>query len=139
MKQGKGVLCMIRKRIVVFVIIAVVAVLGVITGVLWNLSSTSAGKQPTLSSSLSSEQTENERVTFTATVLEVYDRSVLVEPTAGSRELRSADRIDVSLSVRDNVSVPQMKAGDIVEIIYDGMIQETYPAGIPCVYAIYMK
>ena len=80
-----------------------------------------------------------DRVTFTATVLQLLEKEVLVEPVEGSAELRSASRIYVSLSVRDNEPVPSMRVGDTIEIDYDGLIQETYPATIPDVYAIRLK
>ncbi len=80
-----------------------------------------------------------DRVTFTATVLQVLEKEVLVEPVEGSAELRSASQIYVSLSVRDDEPVPSMQVGDTIEIEYDGLIQETYPAAIPDVYAIRLK
>ena len=65
---------------------------------------------------------------FRAEVLEVGSGWILVKPLEGEPELRSADKITVSL--RSVQSVPTIKPGDRVEITYSGSIQETYPAQI---------
>lgn len=69
-----------------------------------------------------------ETARFTARVLEVKEdgAALLVEPLEGEAERGSADRIVVTV----NGEVPPLAAGDLVRITYDGMIQETYPAGI---------
>lgn len=69
---------------------------------------------------------------FRALVMEVHDQYLLVEPVNGSAERNSADRIEVSLP--DQTAMP--KVGDEVTIVYDGQIQETYPARITNVYRI---
>ncbi|BCJ94083.1 hypothetical protein acsn021_16520 [Anaerocolumna cellulosilytica] len=75
-------------------------------------------------------------VTFQATVL-AADTSLLVQPVEGSSELRSSDKIVVSY--KDNTlygtegkSIPleQLEPGDTIEIIYNGLIMESYPAQI---------
>lgn len=76
----------------------------------------------------------NNRATFQATILEIHDNSYLVEPVEGSTELNSADRITIFVT-SINVS-PKPKVGDILEIVYDGMIAESYPAQITNVYNI---
>lgn len=64
---------------------------------------------------------------FRAEVLEVDDTRILVKPLEGEDELRSSDKIYASfLNLKE---VPKIAVGDIVEITYSGMIQETYPAG----------
>ncbi len=63
---------------------------------------------------------------FKATVLETEESSVLVEPVKGSVERSSSDKIYV---YTDNADT--FKKGDLVNISYDGMIQELYPARIP--------
>ena len=67
---------------------------------------------------------------FTARVVEVLDAgeraSVLVEPLEGEDERNSADRIVVTV----DGELPALTEGDLVRVTYDGMIQETYPAGI---------
>ena len=69
-----------------------------------------------------------ETARFTTRVLEVREdgAALLVEPLEGEAERGSADRIVVTV----NGEVPPLAAGDLVRITYDGMIQETYPAGI---------
>ena len=67
-------------------------------------------------------------------VLEVDEKCVLVAPLEGEAELRSSDKIYVS--VWKLKQIPEIKAGNILEIRYDGMIQETYPAQINGIYSI---
>lgn len=76
----------------------------------------------------------NNKTAFQATVLEVHDNYYLVKPAEGSTELNSADQITVSVTGID-IS-PKPKVGDIVEIVYDGLIAESYPAQITNVYSI---
>ena len=71
---------------------------------------------------------------FVATVLEVHDTYLLVAPEGGIPESSSADKIEISLKDRESWSIPQ--AGDTVLIVYDGYIQETYPARITNVYRV---
>lgn len=65
---------------------------------------------------------------FEAKILQVYENSILVEPTDDSIASKSSDKIDVSIksiSIDINLSV-----GDIVGITYTGNIAESYPAQI---------
>ena len=65
---------------------------------------------------------------FTATVLELGDGYLLVEPVAGDEMLATADRIRVSL---DGAVLPDgVTEGSVVEITFDGLIRESYPAQI---------
>ena len=78
---------------------------------------------------------QTQTCSFHAKVLEVSDGYLLVEPLADSSESRSANQIQVSL--RDKTtswSIPAV--GDVVKIVYDGNIMETYPAQISKVYHI---
>lgn len=82
-------------------------------------------------------QTGNYNPYFNATVLEVYKNSVLVEPFEGSNELKSADKITVSTNVVSTHPVPELKEGMQIRIVYNGTIEEIYPANIPTAFAIY--
>ena len=65
---------------------------------------------------------------FQAKVLEVYEGTALVEPLEGEQERSSADKFHISLQhLKD---LPEIQVGDVVEIVYDGLIQETYPCRI---------
>ncbi len=75
---------------------------------------------------------------FNATVLEVNEKSVLVEPFEGSNELSSSDQIVVSTAVISDHELPAMEAGTLIRIVYDGEIAETYPAQIANTFAIYL-
>lgn len=77
---------------------------------------------------------ENTEVTFQAAVLEIKDTYYLVEPVAGSQELKSADQITVPMKNLDPSLEPEI--GDIIEITYNGEIGESYPARITEVYDI---
>ena len=78
--------------------------------------------------------TSEDKATFQATILEIQDGYYLVEPVEGSTELNSADQITVPM-VNINPS-QEPKVGDTLEIVYDGVIAESYPAQINTVYSI---
>ena len=71
---------------------------------------------------------------FEATVLEVTDHYLLVEPIEGSIELNSSDEIKVGLQDKTSWPIPQV--GEMVRVVYDGLIQETDPARIPNPYRV---
>lgn len=71
---------------------------------------------------------------FRGKVLEVHEKYVLVEPLEGEDERNCSDKIEVSFW--NFKQVPEIAAGDILEITYDGMIQETYPARITGAFSI---
>lgn len=72
---------------------------------------------------------DNEKIfSFKAEILEVLESSILVKPLEGENELNSSDKISIGLS---KIEVPfNLVSGQIVEIVYDGMIAESYPAQI---------
>jgi hypothetical protein len=70
--------------------------------------------------------------TFNAVVLENKKTTLLIEPLEGEDELRSSDKISVSV-VKDGAvfeDLSAFKAGSTVKITYDGTIMESYPAQI---------
>lgn len=69
--------------------------------------------------------------TFQATVIEITDSSILVEPVDDSLELDSSDKFSVP-----NTEKLALQTGDIVEIVYNGEILESYPAQLGEVYKI---
>lgn len=71
---------------------------------------------------------------FQATILEINNDTMLVNPVEGSSELTSADKI--SLSMKNLKSSTEPQVGDIVEIEYDGEILESYPAQLSKVTSI---
>ena len=77
---------------------------------------------------------------FEATVLEVKEHTLLVEPLEGEEERKSSDRINVgtdSISQEEALAaLGEIQEGDVIEIGYDGMIMESYPAQITGVFAI---
>ena len=77
---------------------------------------------------------KTEEVSFRATVLEVQQTYLMVEPAEGTWERSSADKI--TLSLQDKTSWPIPQVGDTVEIFYNGEILETYPAQIAKLYRV---
>ncbi|WFA09300.1 DUF3221 domain-containing protein [Tissierella sp. Yu-01] len=66
--------------------------------------------------------------TFTGTILEINEESILVEPLEGEDILKSADKISVNTK---GIELPEdFIEGNVVEIIYSGEILESYPAQI---------
>ena len=77
---------------------------------------------------------QQEEPSFEATVLEVHDTYLLVEPAEGCWERTSADKIEVSLIDKTSWPIPQ--AGDRVNVFYDGQLMETYPARVSKLYRV---
>ena len=69
-----------------------------------------------------------------AKIMEVHEGYFLVEPVEGNWELSSASQIEVPM--KNMAPSPEPQVGDILEIEYDGQLQETYPARITAVYGI---
>ena len=66
-----------------------------------------------------------ERHIFMGTILEVNKNSIIVEPSAGSHERKSSDKIIIKRVNTDNYEI-----GDKLKITYNGLIEESYPAQI---------
>ena len=71
---------------------------------------------------------KNTDCTFKAVVTEVNDGGMVVKPVPGSGELKSSDAIAIGKAAITDNSQPEI--GDTYEIVYDGRILETYPAGL---------
>lgn len=69
-----------------------------------------------------------------AKLLEINNGYFLVEPVDRSWELNSADKIEIPM--KNMNPTPEPLVGDILQIEYDGQIQETYPARISNPYSI---
>lgn len=86
---------------------------------------------------LKPETDKNQNPYFNATVLEVKENSILVEPDKESDERRISDKIYVSTKVISTNPVPSLKKGERVRVVYNGDVAEVYPATINKVFAIY--
>lgn len=73
------------------------------------------------------EETKPKFVTFRAEIIELNGDIALVEPLEDEDELKSSDRITFSVKELADIDA---EPGCIVEITYDGLIRETYPASI---------
>ncbi len=73
------------------------------------------------------KEEENALYSFDAKVLEVNEKSVLVEPLEGERERSSSDKISFATGNLKDIGVT---AGSYIKITYGGEIMESYPAQI---------
>lgn len=77
---------------------------------------------------------ETETKTFCAAVLEILEASILVQPNSDTDEYASSDQMYVGLDEVDHAQLEEflgtVKVDDTVQITYNGMIMETYPAQI---------
>ena len=76
---------------------------------------------------------------FRGVVLEVSDNAILVAVNEKENEIKSSDKISVSIDTKLKDSMTSFKVGDKVRVFYDGMILETYPGRINNVYAILLE
>lgn len=74
--------------------------------------------------------------TFDAQVIE-SGTSILVAPDKDSNEIKSSDKIAVSIDDGaitgqngEHIAKDELKAGDLIKITYNGEIRESYPAQI---------
>ncbi len=75
-----------------------------------------------------------EQHTVQVRITEVENRSFLAAPAEGSWELTSSDLFRVPIT--NMPASPEPQVGDIVEITYDGVILESYPAQFGTVYSM---
>ena len=73
---------------------------------------------------------------FKGIVLEVSENSILVSVNEEEDEIKSSDKISVSLNVKLKDSITDFEVSDKVRVFYDGTILETYPAKVNEVYSI---
>lgn len=83
------------------------------------------------------DNSQNEETySFTAKILET-EGGLLIAPDEGTNETRSSDKISVHTNTSkfydkfgNEISLDQLEVGDHIEIVYNGMIMESYPAQI---------
>lgn len=73
---------------------------------------------------------------FTGVVTEVFDKAIIVSVDEGEDEMKSSDKMSVSLDTKLKDSMTHFDVGDKVKVFYDGTIAYSYPAQIHTVYAI---
>ncbi len=80
-----------------------------------------------------------EQSSFLAKVIS-SEGQLLVEPFYGEWECRSSDRIEVNTrNILSEEELSSFQEGDIVQIIYDGYLLETYPARAQNTYDVIEK
>lgn len=67
---------------------------------------------------------------FRGKIVEMYMNNLIVEPLENEEIRRSADKIQVWIGQTPEFHPPIFPAGTLVEIEYDGNVDETYPAQI---------
>jgi len=70
----------------------------------------------------------DEKNKFIGTILEVHDKSIIIEPANGTTERKSSDKIIIKRINKDVYA-----EGDKVKVTYDGLINESYPAQISAI------
>ena len=68
------------------------------------------------------------------TVLDISNGTVIAEPFVGEDELNSSDKFVISMEKMN--SSPEPQVGDIIEVKYNGDIEETYPARLGGVISV---
>lgn len=71
-----------------------------------------------------------------ATILEVTEKAIMVEPCENEWELESADKITVGITDISEVIKSEFEEGVTVLIGYNGMVMTSYPAQIVAEYGI---
>lgn len=75
---------------------------------------------------------------FNATVLEIRDGTLLVEPTGGP-DAPSVDQVVISSEdILSDSPVSDLKEGETIRVVYNGEVAETAPAQLGTVFAIYL-
>jgi len=69
---------------------------------------------------------QEDKITFSGTIIELNGDRAIVEPFAGEDILRSADKISISISGSED----SLAVGDEVTVEYDGLVMESYPAQV---------
>lgn len=79
----------------------------------------------------------SEREFFQAVVIEVEEEAFLVETLEGEEKWNSS--VQIRIGKKEIISfekVSELKVGDIVQIVFNGNIMETYPAQLGTVFAV---
>ena len=77
----------------------------------------------------SNKDVEAKEYQFQATVLDVTEEYLLVEPEEGSKAYNFSDKYRVG--IKGNPSWPIPQVGDLVNVVYNGFAHASYPAEIP--------
>lgn len=83
---------------------------------------------------IDSADKEMQSVSFLATIVEIGDNTILVQPAEGSTELSSSDCFSIPIKYMPASHPP--KTGDVIQIQYNGEILESYPAQLGQIYDI---
>lgn len=70
---------------------------------------------------------------FKGVISHMEDSYVIVNPLENEEEIKAADKISIPIKAIDEIKVNE---GDTIEIVYDGIIKESYPAQLGEIYSI---
>lgn len=74
-----------------------------------------------------------------AVVVELETASFLIEPCEDEWERQSSDRIQLSMNDLPEGVQEKLSVGNRIRVVYDGCVQETYPAQLARVYDIVIE
>lgn len=72
-------------------------------------------------------------ISFKGVISNMEDSYIIVKPLENEREIKSADKISIPINL---ISEIEAKERDTIEIVYDGIINESYPAQLGEIYSI---
>ncbi len=78
----------------------------------------------------------NVNPSFTATILEINEQTILVAPSEDSAEAKSYDKILVNADILTTKLDAAFKVGDNIRIVYNGTVLESYPPVINTIFNI---
>ena len=112
------------KRNIVFVI-GVIAILAIAVIMIFSAYRSSESYR---------KKNASETYTMKGTVLDISNGTVIAEPFVGEDELNSSDKFVISMENMN--SSPEPQVGDVIEVKYNGDIEETYPARLGGVISV---
>ena len=76
---------------------------------------------------------DDKEYSFTGTIIEANDNSIIVKPDEGTNEIKSSDKISMSINRPTSGINDFYVVGNKVKITYNGNINESYPAYISAI------
>lgn len=111
---------MSKKRLCLTIILALVVIGFIICIITINNDSTHLKSKPN----------------FVGVIKEINVSSILVAVNANEDERNTSDLISVGIDETLKKTLPTFKVGDTVQVFYDGILKETYPAKTNIIYTI---
>ena len=84
------------------------------------------------------EENIEKQESFLATVVEIEEQAVIVEAVKGEWGLKDPIRIKKNEVISEE-GMPKLEVGDLIQIVYNGDVMETYPAQLGKIFAVYLQ